>query len=143
MTENAITITREFDAPRERLWKEWTEPERFADWFGGTESEVPLSSVEMDVRVGGALRLTMRAPRGEIQWRGEYREVDEPSRVVFTITDQSPAVEYALVIVDLADLGDGRTRMRFEQRGPMSEAQIRAAGAGWQRFFDRIAERLQ
>ena len=31
-----FTITRVFDAPRERVWKEWTEPERFADWFGGT-----------------------------------------------------------------------------------------------------------
>ena len=33
---------RVFDAPRELVWKEWTEPERFADWFGGTQSEVPL-----------------------------------------------------------------------------------------------------
>jgi uncharacterized protein YndB with AHSA1/START domain len=143
MTETAITITRVFDAPPERVWKEWTEPERFADWFGGPEAEVPLSSVEMDVRVGGALRLTMHAPRGEINWHGEYREVKEPSRVVFTITDQAPEAGYALVIVDLVDLGDGRTEMRFEQRGPMSAAQIRAAGAGWQRFFDRIAERLR
>ena len=38
-----LTITRVFDAPRERVWKEWTEPERFADWFGGAECEVPLS----------------------------------------------------------------------------------------------------
>jgi uncharacterized protein YndB with AHSA1/START domain len=42
-----ITMTRVFDAPRERVWKEWTEPERFADWFGGPESEVPLSKVSM------------------------------------------------------------------------------------------------
>ena len=44
-----ITITRVFDATRELVWKEWTEPERFADWFGGTESEVPLAMVSMDV----------------------------------------------------------------------------------------------
>ena len=74
---DGITITRVFDAPRERLWKEWTEPERFADWFGGTESEVPLTSVSMDVRPGGSWRLTMFAQPGrrEIHWTGEYREV--------------------------------------------------------------------
>ena len=42
MAEYGFTMRRVFDAPRERVWKEWTEPERFADWFGGTESEVPL-----------------------------------------------------------------------------------------------------
>jgi uncharacterized protein YndB with AHSA1/START domain len=41
-----ISITRAFDAPRERVWREWTEPERFADWFGGTDSEVPLSTAD-------------------------------------------------------------------------------------------------
>ena len=55
MTEamaDGIEITRVFDAPRERVWQEWTEPERFADWFGGPESEVPLATVSMDVRRG-------------------------------------------------------------------------------------------
>jgi uncharacterized protein YndB with AHSA1/START domain len=143
MTEDAITITRVFEAPRERVWLEWTEPERFADWFGGTTNEVPMSSVEMDVRAGGVFRLTMVTARGEVHWHGEYQEVDEPSRVVFTLTDQPPGTEYALITVDLVDLGDGRTEMRFEQRGPMPEAQARAAREGWLWFFDRIAERLQ
>src|SRR5213592_4495854 len=85
-----ITITRVFDAPRERVWREWTEPERFADWFGGPESEVPLSTVSMEVRPGGEWRLTMFAgeERREIRWKGEYREVVEPERLVFTLSDQ-------------------------------------------------------
>jgi uncharacterized protein YndB with AHSA1/START domain len=138
-----IEITRVFAASRERVWREWTEPERFADWFGGVESEVPLSSVSMDVRAGGAWSLTMHAARGELFWHGEYREVVEPERIVFTVTDQPPeTADYALVIVELEDLGDGRTEMRFQQRGPMPDAQARAARAGWGLFFDRIAERL-
>ena len=52
--DREFTITRVFDAPREQVWKEWTEPERFADWYGGTEAEVPVSTVSMDVREGGA-----------------------------------------------------------------------------------------
>ena len=140
--EAGITITRVFDAPRERVWKEWTEPERFADWFGGTESEVPLSSVSMDVRQGGSWRLTMHAPRGEIQWKGEYREVVEPERLVFTITDQPGEGVYELVIVVLTDLGDGRTEMLFEQRGHMAAQQYERAREGWSSFFDRMDERL-
>jgi uncharacterized protein YndB with AHSA1/START domain len=72
------------------VWKEWTEPERFADWFGGSETEVPVSTVSMDVREGGTWRATMFAgpARREIHWKGEYREVVEPERLVFTLSDQ-------------------------------------------------------
>jgi uncharacterized protein YndB with AHSA1/START domain len=138
-SEDGITLTRVFDAPRERVWKEWTEPERFADWFGGDEAEVPASTVAMDLREGGTWRATMYAGprRREIQWKGEFREVVEPERLVLTITDQ-PGDERELLIVDLIDLGDGRTEMRFQQRGGMSAQQYEAAGRGWSKFFDRM-----
>jgi uncharacterized protein YndB with AHSA1/START domain len=139
-----ISITRVFDAPRERVWREWTEPERFADWFGGGESEVPLSTVSMDVRPGGSWRLTMFAEPGrrEIQWKGEYREVAAPGRLVFTVSDQPGDDVYELVIVVLTDLGDGRTEMHFQQRGQLPAEQYERAAQGWSSFFDRIAERL-
>jgi uncharacterized protein YndB with AHSA1/START domain len=139
-----IDITRVFDAPRERVWREWTEPERFADWFGGPESEVPLAMVSMDVKPGGSWRLTMFAgpARREIRWRGEYQEVVEPERLVFTVSDQQEDDAYELVTVVLADLGDGRTEMTFRQRGRMSAEQYERAGEGWSSFFDRVAERL-
>jgi uncharacterized protein YndB with AHSA1/START domain len=141
--EYGITMARVFDAPRQRVWQEWTEPEAFADWFGGPQYEVPLSTVSMDVRPGGAWRATMFAGPGrrEIQWKGEYREVVEPERLVFTVSDQ-PGDEYELVTVVLTDLGDGRTEMLFEQRGRMSPEQYERAQQGWSGFFDRIAERL-
>jgi uncharacterized protein YndB with AHSA1/START domain len=144
MTEDGITITRVFDAPRERVWKEWTEPERFADWFGGSESEVPLSTVSMDVRPGGTWRLTMFADPGrrEIQWKGEYREVVEPDRLVFTLSDQPGQDAYELIIVVLTDLGDSRTEMFFEQRGHLPAEVYEQAKNGWSSFFDCIAERL-
>ena len=59
MTDDGFAITRIFEAPRERVWSEWTEPDRFADWFGGPDGEVPLSTVSMDVRVGGVWKATM------------------------------------------------------------------------------------
>jgi uncharacterized protein YndB with AHSA1/START domain len=141
---DGITITRVFEAPRERVWREWTEPERFADWFGGAGAEVPLSTVSMDVREGGAWRATMFAgpDRREIQWTGEYREVDEPRRLVLTFSDRPGDDAFELVTVELVDLGDGRTEMRFEQRGGMSPEQYERAGQGWSGFFDRMDERL-
>ena len=142
--EYGFKATRVFDAPRERVWKEWTEPERFADWFGGPDSEVPLSTVSMDVSPGGSWRLTMYANPGrrEIHWNGEYREVVEPERLVLTFCDQPGSDRYELVTVVLNDLGDGRTEMLFEQRGSMPPEQYERAKQGWGTFFDRIAERL-
>ncbi len=144
MAEYGITIKRVFEAPRVRVWREWTEPARFADWFGGPEAEVPLSSVSMDVSPGGAWQATMffGPDRREIQWKGEFREVAKPERLVFTVTDRPDDDAYELVTVVLNDLGDGRTEMLFRQDGHMTPEQYERAGQGWSGFFDRIAERL-
>jgi uncharacterized protein YndB with AHSA1/START domain len=145
VTDPIIEITRVFDAPRERVWQEWTEPERFADWFGGAAADVPLDSVAMDVKAGGAWRLTMFAEPGRrrIDWHGEYLEVDEPARLVLSMSDQPEAERYALVTVVLSDLGGGRTEMQFQQSGPLPPDVVDAARRGWGVFFDRIDERLR
>lgn len=144
MAENGFEVTRVFDAPRERVWREWTEPEAFADWFGGVEGEVPVESVSMDLRPGGGWRATMYAGprRHEIQWVGEYHEVEPPERLVLTITDQPDNPERDLVTVELADLGDGRTEMRMSQRGGMTPEEYERAKRGWGVFFARIDARL-
>ena len=144
MTEPDLSITRVFDAPRDRVWREWTDPEAFADWYGGAEAEVPVSSVSMDLREGGAWKATMFAGpnRQQIDWRGEYREVVEPERLAFTVTDQ-PGDVFDLVTVVLTDLGDGRTEMLMEQRGGHKSPEgYERAKQGWTGFFDRMAERL-
>jgi uncharacterized protein YndB with AHSA1/START domain len=138
-----IRMTRVFDASRERVWREWTDPEAFADWFGAPECEVPLHTVSMDVRPEGALRLTMICgpDRREIHWKGEYRVVEEPERLVFTLSD-GPGDAYELITVVLTELGDTRTAMLFTQHGHMTPEQYEHAGEGWGGFFDRVAERL-
>jgi uncharacterized protein YndB with AHSA1/START domain len=144
VTEPDLSITRVFDAPRDRVWREWTDPEAFADWYGGAEAEVPVSSVSIDLREGGAWKATMFAgpERQQIDWRGEYREVVEPERLAFTVTDQ-PGDVFDLVTVVLTDLGDGRTEMLMEQSGGhMSPEGYERAKQGWSGFFDRMAERL-
>ena len=69
-------------------------------------------------------------------------EVEPPARLVFTITDQAGDGPRDVCTLELTDLGDGRTEMRFEQRGGMTPEQYEAAKRGWGGFFDRIAERL-
>jgi uncharacterized protein YndB with AHSA1/START domain len=145
MTEPGLEITRIFDAPREQIWREWTEPERFADWYGGAAAECPLDTVSMDVRVGGRWELTMLFGPGrhEIQWEGEYREVVEPERLAFTVTDRPGEPTSELVTVVLSDLGDGRTEMLMTQTGGgLPPEGYERAKQGWGTFFDRMAERL-
>jgi uncharacterized protein YndB with AHSA1/START domain len=139
-----LTIVRVFDAPRHRVWQEWTEPERFADWYGGAEAEVPVSSVSMDVKEGGDWRATMFAgpDRVEIRWVGGYREVLEPALLVLTVTDAPDDPARDVITVVLTDIGDGLTEMLVRQRGHMTGAQYEAAASGWGVFFDRMAERL-
>jgi len=141
---NGFTIVHVFEASREEVWAEWTTPESFADWFGGTASEVPVSTVTMDVRPGGAWAATMYAgpARHEIQWEGEYLELLEPTLLVLTLTDQPGEDPWPPITVVLTDLGGGRTEMLFRQRGGMSPEQYERAGEGWGMFFDRMAARL-
>jgi uncharacterized protein YndB with AHSA1/START domain len=137
-----LTITRVLSAPRERVWREWTDPAAFADWFGGPEAEIPLDTVAMDVRPGGAWRATMLHGGREIRWNGAYVEVDPPERLVLTISDQPDDAPHELVVVVLTDLGDGRTEMLVEQHGTMPPEAYEATRGGWGGFLDRMAERL-
>ncbi len=149
MTETSngdgLEITRVFEAPRDVVWREWTEPEAFADWFGGSASEIPVDTVSMDVRPGGTWKATMFAgpARQEIQWEGEYQEVEPPERLVFTVTDEPGNPERDVVTVVLAELDGERTEMRMSQTGGhMPPESYERAKQGWGTFFDRMDERL-
>jgi uncharacterized protein YndB with AHSA1/START domain len=138
-----LLLTRGFASARERVWEEWTKPERFAKWYGGRNAEIPVATVDLDVREGGEWRATMfaGAQRREIRWWGRYLEVVVPKLLVFTLTDQTDD-EFELVTVVLSDLGGSDTEMIFRQRGGLPDAMYRQAEKGWSRFFDVMAENL-
>ena len=129
-----ISITRVFDAPREQVWRAWTEPERLATWWGKRGWSTPVASVELDVRPGGVFRLnSINDEDGrEMPMDAVYREVDEGERLVFARQDGSTSS------VTFVDLGDGRTEMRFEAAVHVSDA----AAAGLASAFDRLEESL-
>ena len=142
-----IVIVRVFDAPRELVFKAWTEAERFATWFGEHGSSIPLDKVSMDARPGGAWSATMiyGPDKIELPFAGKFLEVVEPERVSMTIVDPSDP-ESGLVEVltaDFKDLGNGRTEMTFTQRGGTLPAdEYSRAMRGSLIFFDRMAEHL-
>jgi uncharacterized protein YndB with AHSA1/START domain len=81
--DNQILITREFDAPRHLVWRAYTEPELIKRWWAGERGSV--TSVEVDLRVGGRWRYVMTANPGfEVAFHGEYREISAPERLVNT-----------------------------------------------------------
>jgi uncharacterized protein YndB with AHSA1/START domain len=139
------TITRVLDAPRETVFKAWTEPERFSRWFGPHGFTTPVSLITMDLRPGGEWSACLVSPEGaKAPLGGVYREIAAPERLVFTTGDpdnQEGAVA-SVATLTLTDLGD-RTEMSFTQEGyNTDEAHAEAAKAGWLQFFDRLAEHL-
>ena len=140
---DGLTITRTFAAPRERVFDAWTKPEHFSVWFGTAEVDVPLDTLSMDVRVGGSLKAIMHLPDGNtIDWAGEFTEVDPPSRLAFTITDNPSNPARETVTVDLVEV-DGGTQMTMTQGGGgLTEEQYAATVVGYNAFFDDMEKIL-
>ncbi len=109
-TDEQILITREFDAPRELVWKAWTTPELVKRWWSGGRGEVTLA--EIDLRVGGRWRYVMTTAEGgfEVGFHGEYREIVPNERLVSTEVFEGMPEGEALDTLTLAEQ-DGRTTM--------------------------------
>jgi uncharacterized protein YndB with AHSA1/START domain len=134
-----VLITRIFDAPRERVFRAWTDPEEVAVWFGPEHMTTPRERIHIDLRVGGRYELTMVKPGGggEFALGYEIVELVEPELIVLR-SDPMPEMgmhEPTVTRVELHDLG-GRTRMVLTD-GPYAES--RHAEAGWSQAFDKLA----
>ncbi|MFB9235045.1 SRPBCC family protein [Plantactinospora siamensis] len=108
--DNQIRITREFNAPRRLVWRAYTTPELVKRWWAGDKGTV--TSAEIDLRVGGRWRYVMAAEGGhEVAFRGDYREIEAPERLVNTEIFEGipdPDQHASLVTVTLTER-DGRT----------------------------------
>jgi uncharacterized protein YndB with AHSA1/START domain len=111
-SDREILITREFDAPRQLVYRAWTTPELVKRWWSGHRGEV--RSAEIDLRVGGRWRYVMVADGGfEVAFHGEYREIVPEERIVNTEVyelPETPEGEGALNIVTFTEM-DGRTTL--------------------------------
>jgi uncharacterized protein YndB with AHSA1/START domain len=106
-TDTQVLITREFDAPRHLVYRAWTTPELIARWWSGDRGEV--TSIEVDLRVGGAWRYVMTANQGfEVAFHGEYQEVIPDERIVSTEIFEGAPDAAAVTTTSFAEQ-DGRT----------------------------------
>ncbi len=110
-SDDQIVITREFDAPRELVFKAWTTPELVARWWSGERGKV--TSVDLDLRVGGTWRYVMEANEGfEVAFHGEYREIVPSERLVCTEVYEGMPEGEAVDTLTLTEEG-GRTQLHM------------------------------
>ena len=100
-TDEHILITQELDAPRQLVYQAWTTPELVRRWWSGTRGE--MTTVEMDLRVGGRWRYVMVTEGGEVAFHGEYREVIPNERIVYTEVFEGTPGAQALTAVTFTE----------------------------------------
>jgi uncharacterized protein YndB with AHSA1/START domain len=143
--EREIHIVREFDAPRDRVFATFTDPKLISEWWGPRRTTTIVD--QMDVRPGGAWRFVIRNADGsETAFRGTYREVTPPERVVQTFEWEGMPGHVSVETATFEDLGD-RTRVTTHSlfhTGEERDGMI-AAGmeGGLNESYSRLDELLQ
>jgi uncharacterized protein YndB with AHSA1/START domain len=143
MTERTIVIERELDAPRELVWRVWTDPDEVTKWWGPEGFTTPRETIEYDLRPGGRARMVMVAPDGqEYPNEGNFTVVEPPARLGWREDEvDSPMVQSVDTTVEFVDLGGDRTKVVVTSRMVCADELVEMANAGWNSQFDRL-ERL-
>ncbi len=159
MTKSAVNnsermvVTRVFNAPRELVWKAWTDPQYVKQWWGPKGFSAPVCKI--DFRVGGKFLCCMRAPDGQECWNaGEYLEIVPYEKIVSTmyfadsngnkieaaeLGIEHEAIEGAHDEILFEDLGNGQTRVTFIGNETMQNAIQTGQLEGWNEILDKIA----
>jgi len=157
-----LVITRIFNAPRELVWKAWTEVERMKKWWGPRIFAVP--SCKIDFRVGGKFLYCMKSNSGEKIWQkgiwgtGVYKEIIPMEKIVFSDSfadekgDIVPAAYYGmqgnfplemLVTVTFEKFEGNKTKMTLKHEGIPKGEHFAGANQGWNESFDKLAESIE
>jgi uncharacterized protein YndB with AHSA1/START domain len=159
MTKSALNetermvVTRVFDAPRELVWKAWTDPKYVMQWWGPKGFTVPFC--EMDFRVGGKFLCCMRTPDGQDFWNGgEYHEIVLHEKIVYSMyfADskgnkvepeqygiEHEAIDGARDVVIFEDFGNGQTKLTLIGNETMEDAKTSGQVEGWIQILDKVA----
>ncbi len=159
MTKNTVNetermvVTRVFDAPRELVWKAWTDPKYVMQWWGPEGFTAPVC--KMDFRVGGKYLFCMRTPDGQELWTGgEYHEIVLHEKVVLSMYfsdsegNKVEAADYGIEhetiddahdIVLFEDLGNGQTKLTFIGNEAMEKAKESGQVEGWNQILEKFA----
>jgi uncharacterized protein YndB with AHSA1/START domain len=149
-----MVVTRIFDAPRELVWKAWTDPKYVMQWWGPKGFTSPVC--KMDFRVGGKYHICTRTPDGQEFWHGgEYHEIIPLEKIVSSVyfSDsegnkvepaqlgiEHEAIEGAHDVILFEDLGNGQTKLTFIGNEPMESAKNSGQLEGMHQVLDKVAE---
>jgi uncharacterized protein YndB with AHSA1/START domain len=152
---NDVLITRVFDAPREVVFRAWTDPEQLAHWYAPQGCTIEFRS--LDLREGGTFHSCIRTPDGHDCWCvGKYTELVAPERIVYSMaiadavgnliapTDAGMDPEWpreTIVTVTFAE-HDGRTTLTLHQDVSETLAKRTGAHPSWLSMFERLDEQL-
>ena len=137
--DREILITRIFDAPREQVFRAWTDPDEVSAWYGPEHFDTPRDRINIDLRVGGRYELAMVSRDGGTEYALGYEiiELVEPELLVLR-SDPMPEVgmnESTVTRVEFHDHGE-KTRMTMTD-GPYPQGRAQAE-AGWGSAFDKL-----
>jgi uncharacterized protein YndB with AHSA1/START domain len=152
-TQQGLVIERVLDAPREKVWDAWTNPEQVKKWWGPKDFTAP--SIRSDFREGGTYLWAMQGPDGQVYWStGTFREIVPHERLVVTdsFADEKgnvvPASHYGMpgdfplemeVVVTFEDVQDGKTKLTLRHGGmPAGTEEGAQAEAGWNQTLDKL-----
>ncbi|MFF1832447.1 SRPBCC domain-containing protein [Paenarthrobacter sp. NPDC058040] len=141
--QHTLTLTRDFDAPREKVFEAWMEPEQLTKWFGPVEVDAPLEKIIVEPRIGGVWQVVMA-------WTDDNGQQEAPIEAVITELDApgllvakakaAPGAdhEYEEMHLEFEDLGGNRTRMHLTQGPFASEEWVEMTRDGWGTSFDKL-----
>jgi uncharacterized protein YndB with AHSA1/START domain len=140
MAERTIVIEREFDAPRTRVWRAWTDPDELARWWGPEHFTTPREKIEFDLRPGGVCRMTMVGPEGEeYPSDGHFGVVEPPERLSFgEETTDHPMIESGETTVEFIELAADRTKLVVTSRMVCAEELVEMSKLGWSSQLDKL-----
>ena len=139
--EQTLRIERTFRAPVEAVFDAWTSAEVLRRWWRA-EHHWEVTEAEVDLRVGGAVRVVMRDPSKGVEYGGggNYTEIEPPTRLAFTwIWDGD--TRRTLIELDFEET-DGITTVSFTHSGLWDEEAVRSHEEGWAKLFDNLAREL-
>ena len=140
-TEFTLVIERVFDAPREQVWKAWTDHDLRMQWL--SPKGFHMNEDDGDIQTGVSYKACMISPEGhESRYAGEYCEIKEPEKLVFTHTWHNdtcgiPGIETICTVL-LEETDNGKTKMTFTQSGISSAASRDSQNGGWSECFDKL-----
>lgn len=141
--EFSLELKRRFAAPREKVFRAWTDPEAVKQWHASGEYQTHIA--ELDLRVGGRYRFEFKqlSDGTLIPVWGTYREVRPPERLVYTWTVEKPDMNMGETVVTVEFLDRGKETEVVLRHELFPNAEVREEHKqGWNSCFDRLPKSL-